>query len=325
MTDAAPGISPDTPVLVTGAGGLIGSAVVRSCAARGIPVRAHLGPPGAAVRPPPAGVPASFAAIDDTEAVTKLCRSATAVVHLAGPPSVARSFDSPAEYVRAHALGTASVLQACRATGVTRLIYVSSAEIYGRPRANPVAEDHRRQPRSPYAVAKVCAEDLISACAPAYGISATILRPFSIIGPPIAPHSVLGSIIHQAITGTEVAVFAPQVVRDYLFVDDLADAILRCLAVDSKPGAVTAYNVGSGVGTSVAALGAAVLEKLGKTPTVRLADGLDRPKAADIEVLIADVTRAAADLDWRPRTSLAEAISIIIAAHQQQEDRACAS
>ena len=319
----APSRNSEPAVLVTGAGGLIGSALVRSCAARGIPVLAHLGPPGAAVTPPPAGVPATFAAIDDSEAMTELCRSAGSVVHLAGPPSVAKSFDVPAEYVRAHALGTASILQACRATGVARLVYVSSSEVYGRPRANPVAEDHPRQPRSPYAVAKVCAEDLIAACAPVYGISATILRPFSVIGAPVAPHSVLGSIIHQAIAGSEVAVFAPQVVRDYLFVDDLAEAILRCLAIETKPGSVTAYNAGSGVGTSVATLGAAVLEKLGRTPAVRLADGLDRPKAADIEVLIADVGRAAADLNWRPRTSLAEALSIIITAHQRHDDHPC--
>lgn len=311
--------------VVTGAGGLIGSAVVRSCVARGIPVRAHLGPPGAAVTPPPPGIPAIFAAIDDMEAVTEFCRGATSVVHLAGPPSVAKSFDFPAEYVRAHALGTASILQACRATGVARLIYVSSAEVYGRPHSNPVAEDHPRQPRSPYAAAKVCAEDLIAVCAPAYGIATAILRPFSMIGPPVAPHSVLGSIIRQAIAGPDVALFAPQVVRDYLFVDDLADAILRCLAIDVKPGVVTAYNMGSGVGTSVAALAASVLRKLGKAPAVRLADGLDRPKAADIEILIADVARAGVDLDWQPRTSLDEALSIVLAAHRQQEIPACVS
>ena len=311
--------------VVTGAGGLIGSAVVRRCVARGVPVLAHLGPLGASVTPPPAGVPAEFAAIDDLEAITELCKGTTSVVHLAGPPSVAKSFEDPAEYVRAHALGTAAILQACRKTGVARLIYVSSAEIYGRPHSNPVAEDHPRQPRSPYAAAKLCAEDLIAACAPAYGISAIILRPFSIIGPPVPPHSVLGSIIRQAISGPDVALFAPQVVRDYLFVDDLANAILRCLAVDLKPGSVTAYNVGSGVGTSVAALAGAVLTKLGKTPAVRLADGLDRPKAADIEILIADVARAGADLGWRPRTSLDEALSIVLAAYQRQEISACAS
>jgi nucleoside-diphosphate-sugar epimerase len=270
-------------------------------------------------------VPAEFAAIDDPEAITKLCRGASSVIHLAGPPSVAKSFAAPADYVRAHALGTATILQACRMTGIARLIYVSSAEIYGRPHSNPVAEDHPRQPRSPYAAAKVCAEDLIAACVLEYGISAIVLRPFSIIGPPVAPHSVLGSIIRQAVSGPDVALFAPQVVRDYLFVDDLADAILRCLAIDLKPGSVSAYNMGSGVGTSVAALAGMVLRKHGKAPAVRLADGLDRPKAADIEILIADVARAGIDLGWRPRTSLDEALSIILGANQHQGIPACVS
>ncbi len=312
-------------ILVTGAGGVIGSALLGSCAEQSIPVRAHLGPPGAAVTAPPDSIPGAFAAIEDTDAMTDLCRDAGSVVHLAGPPSVARSFEAPTEYVRAHALGTASILEACRAAGVERLIYVSSAEVYGRPAANPVTEDHPRRPLSPYGVAKVCAEDLVAACATRYGVAATILRPFSIIGPPLAPYSVLGSIIRQAIAGPDVAVFAPQVVRDYLFAGDMADAILRCLAADPKPGAAAIYNIGSGVGTSVAELGAAVLRRLGKTPAIRLADGPDRPRAADIETLIADTSRAASDLDWRPRTPLAEALSIMIATYRQKENQACAS
>jgi nucleoside-diphosphate-sugar epimerase len=310
--------------LITGAGGLVGSAVVRTCVARGISIRAHLGPPGAGVTPPPAGIESAFAEIDNVEAMTELCRDVAAVVHLAGPPSVAKSFHTPAECVRAHAVGTASILEACRANAVRRLIYVSSAEVYGRPQVNPVAEDHPRQPQSPYGIAKVCAEDLITACSPNYGIFATILRPFSVIGPPLAAHSVLGSIIRQAIAGPTVALFAPHVVRDYLFVDDLADAILSSLVIQGEPGEVEAYNVGSGVGTSVAMLAAMVQEKLGSPASVCPAEGFDRPKAADTSVLIADITRAKNQLGWRPQTSLSDSLSFLISLQRKQELNPCA-
>src|SRR5690348_7891740 len=106
------------PVLVTGAGGLIGSAVLRNCVAAGRCVRAHMGPPGAAVRNAPPGVATAFACIEDFDALLPLFRDVSAVIHLAGPPSVARSFEAPAAYVRAHALGTATILEACRATRV---------------------------------------------------------------------------------------------------------------------------------------------------------------------------------------------------------------
>jgi len=302
---------------------MVGSAVVRACVARGIAIRAHLGPPGAAVVPPPAGVESAFAEIDNVEAMTELCRDVTAVVHLAGPPSVAKSFQTPAEYVRAHSVGTASILEACRANAVRRLIYISSAEVYGPPQMKPVREDHPRRPKSPYAIAKVCSEDLISACAPTYGILATILRPFSVIGPPVAAHSVLGSIIRQAMAGPTVAVFAPHIVRDYLFVDDLADAILSSLEIQGKPGEVSAYNIGSGVGTSVAELAGMVQAKLGRLANVCTAEGFDRPEVADIRVLVADVSRARNDFDWQPKTPLSEALSLLISVQQKQEHDRC--
>jgi nucleoside-diphosphate-sugar epimerase len=310
--------------LVTGGGGLIGSSVIRAFAARGLPVRAHMGPPGAVVHDAPPGVPAAFADIDDVRTMTQLCSGASCVVHLAGPPSVAKSFDAPADSVRAHAAGTAAILEACRATRVPRLIYISSAEVYGRPMRNPVGEDHPRQPRSPYAASKACAEDLILTCCPSFGISATILRPFSVIGPNVPRASVLGSIVRQALGGPEIGVYAPQVIRDYLFVDDMAEAIFCCLSRDPEPAAVSIYNIGSGVGTSVEALGAAVQSKLGKKPNVRLAAGLDRPQAADIEVLIADITKAATELGWRPQISLDAALSSIINSFQI-ESTACGS
>jgi nucleoside-diphosphate-sugar epimerase len=311
-------------VLVTGAGGLIGSAVLRAFATNGRPVRAHMGPPGATVREAPPGITTTFADIDDVHAMTRLCSGASCVVHLAGPPSVAKSFDAPADFVRAHAAGTAAVLEACRATRVPRMIYISSAEVYGRPLRNPVAEDHPRQPRSPYAASKVCAEDLISTCCASFGISAAILRPFSVIGPNVPPASVLGSIVRQALRGPEIGVYAPQVIRDYLFVDDVAKAVLCCFERAPLSGAVEIYNIGSGVGTSVAALGGAVQNQLGKTPNVGLAPGLDRPQAADIEVLVADITKATTELGWRPQTSLDAALSSIIDAFQM-ESTTCGS
>src|SRR5260370_382223 len=87
-----------------------------------------------------------------------LISSSDMVVHLAGPPSVAESFRRSPEYVRIHVGGTAALLQACHATGVQKLVYISSAQVYGNPTRNRVPEDHLLSPRSPYGSAKVAAE-----------------------------------------------------------------------------------------------------------------------------------------------------------------------
>src|SRR5262249_12438978 len=142
-------------VAVTGAAGMIGSAVTRSLLGAGAEVRAHAGPGGTDASWLPDGIDVSFAEITDGDAVATLGAGAEVVVHLAGPASVAESFADPDRHARDHVAGTATVLEACTAARVRRIVYISSAEIYGRPAANPVAEDAPAAPRSPYGAAKL--------------------------------------------------------------------------------------------------------------------------------------------------------------------------
>ncbi len=153
----------NTTLAVTGAGGFLGASLVRMLAGSGQPVRALMGPPGSVGHPPPDGVEVCHAEIDDARAMGELVDSAAAVIHLAGPPSVADSFQRPAEHARVHVTGTATILQACRNAGVGRIVYISSAEVYGQPQVESVDERHRLQARSPYAAAKIAAEHFIRA------------------------------------------------------------------------------------------------------------------------------------------------------------------
>lgn len=300
------------PLVVTGAGGFIGGWVLHRLRGREIRVRALIGPPGTLVPRLPGVDTAVAAGIDDLDALTGLMAGARAVIHMAGPPSVAASFGSPASYARDHVAGTATILKAMELTGVKRLVHVSSAEVYGVPLSNPVPEDHPNRPRSPYGAAKLGAEAFINACAPAYGIDAAILRPFSVYGPGSPSRSLVGQVLGQVLVGGGVRVADPRPVRDYCFVGDVADAIVSacvdCSRTDGLGGA-GAINIASGTGVSVAGLAGLALDIAGRNPSDLQVGAPDRPAGTDILELVADTERARCVLGWSSRTGLREGLT----------------
>ena len=157
--------------------------------------------------------------------------------------------------------GTANVLTACARAGVRRLVYVSSAEVYGLRQEGPVAEEHSPVPRSPYGAAKLAAEHFIQALAPGLAADVFILRPFSVYGPGLPRRSVVGTLLYQALFADAIMLHDLRTVRDYCYLDDVVDAVLRACYAPTLAH-VRAYNVGSGVGTSVGRLCRLALEVL---------------------------------------------------------------
>lgn len=298
-----------TRVAVTGAGGFIGSAVVQRCVREGMHVRALLGPPGVAGLPLPADVESFQAEIDSAAAVAALVAGCDAVIHLAGPASVVASFDVPADFARIHVVGTACVLEASRRARVPRVVHVSSAEIYGIPERNPVDEQHRLQARSPYAAAKLGAEQLVESYRIAYGMPVVVLRPFSVYGPRQSRGGVIASIMRQLIADSgatrSVELAAPDVVRDFCFVEDVAEALVTA-AIGSRE--ASTLNVATGRGTSIANIARAAAEAIGCNIEIRPSPTDDRPRRADITELVGDPRRIHAKLGWQARTPLVEGL-----------------
>lgn len=299
-------------IAVTGAGGFIGTAVCRQLAAQGDAVYALVGPRDAEIVAP-AGIERDVrGSIADPGVLAELLRGGVdAVVHLAGPPSVRASFDDPAGYVHAHTVGTANVLDACRTFAVGRCVYVSSAEVYGRPLRNPVDEDHRLDARSPYAAAKIGAEQLVRAFDHAYGTASTIVRPFSVYGPGMGQHGVIPAILRQLDAADAPRLNDVRPERDFCHVDDIARAI--ALATRAAHAQTTAINLGSGVGMSIGELARLLLTLVGRAGAVQSDAGTGRPGAADILQLVADRRRAEDVLGWRPAISLEAGLGALVA------------
>jgi len=293
-------------IAVTGAGGFLGPVAVDVLARKGARVQAIIGPPNEAARIPSRAASVAQADIRETAAIRKLVAGADAVVHLAGPSSVAASFENPAHYVRVHTEGTAALLAACRAEGVRKLVYVSSAEVYGRPLHTPVDEDHPLSARSPYGAAKIGAEKLIEAFGHAFDLPAVILRPFSVYGPGASPQSLIPRIIDMARRGLPVVLRDLKPIRDYCFVGDLAEAIAAACCLERRK--LDILNIGTMEGTNVDRVAHLIVDALGASCPVREDGARDRPGNSEIYELIADNRRAREVLGWRPAISLAEGL-----------------
>lgn len=285
---------------ITGAAGFLGSAVARTLGGR-----LHLGPPGA---PEVHDAEGLVADINDRAAMEALCTGADVVVHLAGPPSVAASFDDPVACLHAHAGGTSTVLQAAVSAGVRRLIYVSSAEVYGTPAANPVSEHAALRPRSPYGVAKQAAEGLLRLEADAGRIQVVVLRPFNVYGPG-QRGGVVRHIVDAVRAGGDVPLFDARPVRDFVHLDDVVRAIGMAADATNGPG-WQVLNVGSGQGVSIGDVARVALDEARSPGRVRPRDGTDRP--LDIASLVADVTLAEHTLGFRARVSLTDGLRALV-------------
>lgn len=296
-------------VAVTGAGGFIGRALVASWAGEDTLVKGLLGPAKDVFDSAPSSAQADLVHGDiaDGLALERLVDGADTVFHLAGLASVADSFRRPKDHLRVHYHGTKSLLAACTSSRVRRVVYASSAEVYGRPAQNPVNEHHPRAPTSPYGVAKVAAEDCLLAWGENHQVEVVILRPFLVFGPRLRDTSVVGDLLSQAISAPIVRPYTTAPIRDLCYIDDVV-AAFRLAGSRPLLSPQRTFNIGSGMGTSVGELAARMIEVVGRDVPVVARDDRDRPTHHDIPCLVADATRAEAELGWRAETSLIDGL-----------------
>jgi len=295
-------------IVLTGAGGFLGQPLLQALHSAGFRTRGIYGPDD----PAELNSPEDYQCDINQESILRFAvAEADIVVHLAGPPSVADSFAEPARPLRDHAVGTATLLAALRHTDLHRFVYISSAEVYGQPNQNPASEDTPLCPLSPYAAAKLAAEVLVTANAIERRYQATIMRPFTLFGPRLRDGSLINRILQSAVSNQPVSVMDLTVIRDYLWVEDAVEAIvLACTTRQTTQVAV--YNLGSGIGHSVADIVSTARKLTGSTAPVTATGRRDRPAALDITCLVASIGRIESGLCWRPKTSLEEGLGALL-------------
>ena len=299
-------------VLVTGGAGYIGSTAVDILLSQGYEISVLDDCSTGHADSVPAGINFINGSILNDDDLTKALHGCDAVMHFAGKSLVGESVKQPDLYRKVNVEGTRALLDAMHAKGVKKLVFSSSAATYGEPEQVPISEAAPTQPTTPYGETKLEIDRMISAEAESREISAISLRYFNVAGAHKSERgwlaerhnpethlipNILKSTIDRPVEiyGTDWPTPDGTCVRDYVHVVDLIAAHIKALNM-LRTGKHDIYNLGSGAGYSVKVVVAAASKAAGyEIPTIN-----SPRRAGDPAVLIADISKAKAELGWVP-------------------------
>lgn len=313
-------------VAVTGGSGFIGSHLVEALVEAGASVRAlvrfnsyrRLGNLVDAMPIIRDNVEIELGDLRDLTSIKRLVNDSDIVLHLGALGSVPYSFSDPLAFVEVNIGGTANVLQACRESEVGRLLLVSSSEVYGSASYIPMNEAHPFKVQSPYAATKVAAEKLAESFSVTYGLPVVIARSFNVYGPRQSLRNVVPTLLVQASANDSVRIGHLDSVRDYTYVTDTVRALLLLAAHEETPGGV--YNIGSGIGFSVADLIQQISRLLDNKHLEIIVDQARlRPEANKVRTLVADASALTNLTGWQPDVSLDDGLSRVLTWLENQD------
>ena len=301
-------------ILVTGGAGYIGGFTARRLLARGHTVLVYdnldAGHEWA--------VPKACLTVGDLRDIDHLDHQLVvnrieAVIHFAASTSVGESVVNPSKYYQNNLLNSIGLLERVRRQAIPRFVFSSTAAVYGTPERVPLTEDHPTRPVNPYGQTKLAFEAMLADYSAAYGLGSTALRYFNASGAavdgslgedhdpethliPLVLQAALGKRPHIEIFGTDYETPDGTCIRDYVHVEDLAEAHVLALEKQTA-GKLSIYNVGSGAGNSVREVIRTCEEVSGKAIPVKESGR----RAGDPPVLVASSAKLAAELGWAPK------------------------
>ena len=301
-------------VVVTGAGGFIGSHLVEALVREGANVRALVRYTSSSQRGHLDRVPASVLGhvevvlgnVEDAACVRKLVQGADVVFHLAALIGIPYSYVAPHQYVATNVSGTLNVLEAAREHGA-RMVHTSTSETYGSARYAPIDEAHPLTGQSPYSATKIAADKLAESYFLSFGTPVATIRPFNTYGPRQSSRAFIPSVMKQLAAGRDVVrVGSTRPKRDLNFVADTVAGFLAVGASDRALGQV--INVGSGRTISMGELAQIIFKISGKPARLETDDARVRPDASEVELLLADGRKAKELVGYEPRVTLEEGL-----------------
>jgi UDP-glucose 4-epimerase len=236
------------------------------------------------------------------------------IAHLAATPSVTESWDTPLESHHNNLSAIIAVLLLCQALNIPRLVFASSAAVYGNKTQLPIKEEQQTAPISPYGLQKLVSEQYAHLFAENLGISFTALRLFNVFGPrqdPNSPYSGVISIFSKAIqNGLPLKIYGDgSQTRDFIYVKDVAVAFTKALTIPLSKGFCLSCNVGSGQRTSLLEL-VDILQNCCHQSNSKI--HFTATRSGDIQDSQADITKLISLLDFKPQWSVASGIRLLV-------------
>jgi dTDP-glucose 4,6-dehydratase len=301
-------------VLVTGAGGFIGSTLVRQLLMQGANVRVflrytskrELGLLKFLPEDQLAGLEIIFGNLTDAEAIENASRDVEILFHLGALIAIPYSYVHPCDVVTTNVIGTLNVLQACR-KNKCRLIHTSTSEVYGSAQKIPIDETHPLQGQSPYSASKIGADKLVESYYRSFDVRAVTVRPFNTYGPGQSNRAVIPTIISQALTSNVIRLGNTNAKRDFTYVSDTVNGFIAAARAKNVEGET--FNLGYGSEISIGQLANLIVEIIGKPCTIEVDAQRLRPEKSEVTRLLSDNTKAKTILGWTPEVSIRDGLA----------------
>lgn len=303
-------------VLVTGAGGFIGSHLTERLVELGARTRAFvhynaLGSRGWLDRSPfEADFEVVAGDVRDRDSVIRATQGVDVVFHLAALIAIPYSYRVPLSYAQTNIEGTLNVLQVARDLGVERVIHTSTSEVYGTAVRVPIDEEHPLRGQSPYSASKIAADKFAEAFHLSFDLPVVTVRPFNTFGPRQSARAVIPTIVAQCLTGDTVRLGSLHPTRDLNYVSNTVDGFILAAREAGTVGKV--FNLGSGREISIGDLAQLVARLVGKPVAIQNETERSRPKNSEVDRLLADNTLARTVLGWEPRVPLEKGLELTI-------------
>jgi NAD dependent epimerase/dehydratase len=302
-------------VLVTGAGGFIGSHLVERLVELGAQVRALvrynsrndwglLEVLPAAVKEHLEVVPGD---ITDPFGAAKAMAGCEVVFHLAALIAIPYSYIAPSQFLAVNCSGTLNLLEAARQQGVERFVHTSTSETYGTAQYTPIDEKHPLKGQSPYAASKIGADKLAESYYLSFGVPVATVRPFNTFGPRQSARAIIPAIISQALSSEVIRLGNLTPGRDLIYVSDTLEGFIKAAASRRAVGEV--INLGTGKSVSMGELALKIVGLIGGQRSIVTEDARVRPEASEVMELRCDNRKAREFLGWEPQVGLVEGLA----------------
>lgn len=305
-------------VLVTGAGGFIGSHLTEALIEMGASVRAfvrynsrnHWGYLEELPDQVKSEIDVIAADLRDFQAVSRAVKDRDVVFHLGALIGIPYSLDYPFDVVETNVSGTLNVLKASLEQSVSCMIHTSTSEVYGTAQYTPMDEKHPLTPQSPYAATKIAADKLAESFYRTYKLPVSILRPFNTFGPRQSLRAVIPTIITQLLRGGKLDMGNLEPRRDFTFVHDTVKGFILLAQKSGVEGET--FNLGTGSSVSIGELIEFISVVAGIRPDIEVDPARVRGELVEVKELRSNHSKAETVLGWKPSYTLEEGIRLTL-------------